>query len=338
MICPYCGTNVSDDASVCPACHGELGATTVLPKIEGNYCSACGSLLPEGAATCPVCGMPVVNEEASSTNTSKDSGRQLHIPEVDVADEEDEQALEETHSMPRIESAIPAESEPDYGRLPHTKTVLVCALASLVLIGGLALILTHPWNPQAYSSRATEARDTSTAGFPGVVERLSGQDSSDQEDQEETLTGDEATYQQLSEDYKELADLAERIDKAEDGFEEAAFGGDQEAFDNASSECEELSYDVSNLISDIQSVDVTSGTYAEDVEHLVTLGNWLRNRVDALNSAWNSAEASSDPAANRDEIMAPLVGSQNASGENTYKGLFNQNYEAWEPQAPDESN
>ena len=164
------------------------------------------------------------------------------------------------------------------------------------------------------------------------------QDSSDQEDQEETLTGDEATYQQLSEDYKELADLAERIDKAEDGFEEAAFGGDQEAFDNASSECEELSYDVSNLISDIQSVDVTSGTYAEDVEHLVTLGNWLRNRVDALNSAWNSAEASSDPAANRDEIMAPLVGSQNASGENTYKGLFNQNYEAWEPQAPDESN
>ena len=69
----------------------------------------------------------------------------------------------------------------------------------------------------------------------------------------------------------------------------------QEAFDNASSECEELSYDVSNLISDIQSVDVTSGTYAEDVEHLVTLGNWLRNRVDALNSAWNSAEAPQIP-------------------------------------------
>ena len=338
MICPHCGTYIPDDVSVCPACHGELDATTVLPKLEGTYCSACGSLLPEDATTCPVCGMPVAVEKPSAPALPKQEGRHLQLPEVDVDDDEEERALEETHSMPRIESAIPAESEPDYGRLPHTKTVLVCALASLVLIGGIALLLTHPWNPQAYSSRATEARDTSTAGFPGVVERLSGQDSSDEEPEEETLTGDEATYQQLSEDYKELASLSERIDAAEAGFEEAAFSGDQEAFDNAAAECEDLSYDDSNLIADIQSVDVTSGTYAEDVEHLVTLGNWLRNRVDALNSAWSNAKASSDPSANRDEIMAPLVGSQNANGESTYKGLFDQNYEAWEPQAPDESN
>lgn len=332
MICPHCGTHVPDGSAVCPACHAELDATTVLPRVGGSYCPGCGSLLPEGATSCPACGMPVGRREPAGAAGGE--GRRLSLPEVDAAPEPADE-LEETHSMPRIESAIPGESEPAYDRLPRTRVVLLCAAASLALVGGLALALTHPWDPDAYSTRATEARDTSRAGFPGERERLSGQDSTGEDPGDDPISADEATYEELIAAYEELGELDERLGAAESGFEQAAFGGDAQAFSDAAAEAEQLSYDVSNLISDIGEVDVTSGTYAEDAEHLETLGNWLRNRADALNGAWAAAKASPDPASDRDEIMAPLTETQNAYGVSTYKGLFDQNYEAWEPMPPE---
>ena len=61
------------------------------------------------------------------------------------------------------------------------------------------------------------------------------------------------------------------------------------------------------------------------------MGNWLRNRVDSLNEAWKASVASDDPSSDRDAIESPLKASQNASGINTYKALFEQNYDAWKP-------
>lgn len=334
MICPHCGTNIPDGSAVCPACSAEVAQTTVLPRLGGAWCPGCGALLPEGATTCPSCGMPVtrgrVRKEAEPDPLSQ-------LPEVEAAEEPPADELEETHAMPRIESAIP-EAGDGYDRLPRIRTVLVCALASLALVGGIALLLTHPWDPNAYATRATEARDTSQAGFPGVVERLTGQDSSGESSAgDDAISAEEATYQGLSDAYDQLGELDDRIGAAEAGFEQAAFGGDAEAASTAADEAEQLSYDVSNLISDVEELDGDAAAYDEDVEHLVTLGNWLRNRVDALNRAWDAYEASSDPASERDQIMAPLTESQNAYGVSTYKGLFDQNYEAWEPQAPSDA-
>ncbi|WP_156410032.1 zinc-ribbon domain-containing protein [Olsenella massiliensis] len=45
MICPNCGTHVSDDALRCPACRCDLGRTTALPRPQGVWCALAGAFV-----------------------------------------------------------------------------------------------------------------------------------------------------------------------------------------------------------------------------------------------------------------------------------------------------
>ena len=364
MVCPYCGTHIDDGAQVCPACHAELDLTQVMSRIDVSYCANCGAMLPAGADACPACGMPVAagqpvsdpfgiaaekgleaerpaNDPAPTEPAPPRHIRVLDLPDIGPdpkpdgdcpAAEIEPSAAEETNSMPRIESAIPSESRSAHSedRLPRTKAVLAGALASLVLVGGSVLLISHPWDPNAYVTHNTTERDTSKAGFPGERDKLTGQDSST-EDSGAQISGDEQTLSDLSDAYEKLGKLAEKIDDNADTFDDVAFSGSLEQRKKGASTAKSLSYEVSNLIDDISGIDVTSGTYADDLGHLQTLGNWLRNRVDALNEAWQADVASDDPSSDRSGIEAPLKDAENANGTNTYKALFDQNYDAWKP-------
>ena len=77
---------------------------------------------------------------------------------------------------------------------------------------------------------------------------------------------------------------------------------------------------------------MTSGTYAEDLENLLTLGNWLRNRVDRISSAWDAALASKNPKADEASLMALLEAENGEDGKNAYEKLFDDNYEQWKPE------
>ena len=68
------------------------------------------------------------------------------------------------------------------------------------------------------------------------------------------------------------------------------------------------------------------GTYAEDVEHLLTLGNWLRNRCDVLTEAWRLAAESDDPSSVSSQVVSTLTGGRD------YARLFDQNYDDWRPE------
>ena len=173
MICPVCGSNVPDGLDVCPACHANLAATRVMPKLTGTWCPSCGALVPAGSTACPKCGMPIGAPARDNARVELERRRL----------EERRLERERTSTLPRIESAIPSEPDPStegiYGRerMPHTKTFMVAALASLLVVGGVTLAITHPWDPNLTDTRATTPADTSQAGFPGTVSRLTGQDS-----------------------------------------------------------------------------------------------------------------------------------------------------------------
>lgn len=255
--------------------------------------------------------------------------------EEQIAEEE-----QDTRAIPRIESALPAENDPTskvaiHEAMPRIRGVLLAGVASLALVSGIALALSHPWDPEAYSTRATEEADTSMAGFPGTVETLTGQDSPDGTPVE-VLSGDDATFAELTEAYGKLGRYKERAAENEALFLEVAFTDDLDARTSGKRELEALAIDVSNIIERLGQVDVTSGTYAEDRDNMLTLASWLRNWVDTLGEAWAADVASTDPAADEESLRAMLAADNDESGQSTYRTLFEQSYESWEPKQKQE--
>lgn len=287
--------------------------------------------MPSGARECPKCGMPLPSAAQPPRHLAV---RDLKLPKI-----EDEPKVEAapdpdatTVTVPRIESAIPSEPNPSSpsaarDRIPHAKVFLVAALVAVAVIGGASLVITHPWDPAAYMGAPTQDADLSKVGYPGSVESLSGQDKDAAQDS--GVAGDDSqdsTLTSLQADYESLKVLADRIDENWSTFQAKATTGTLGERRAGRAEAQSIALDVSNLIEDVSSLDDGAGIYAEDKEHLVTLGNWLRNRVDALTKGWEASASATDLSAD-----ARTIRSYVPSGTNDYKTLFDQNYEAWAP-------
>lgn len=357
MICPNCGTHIPDDVQRCPACHYDLLMTTKLPRLEGTWCSHCGALIPDGMDACPSCGMPVApsrhmkQEQAAQpvpeAQEEPASAIDQLIPHVEDAPEDAEElgeetlSAEETHAIPRIVSAVPAgpdEGDPteENDHMPRTRVSIVAAIASLVIVGGSILMIAHPWNAELYSTKATKPADTSMAGYPGEVSSLRGQDSrgSSGSDAQDGRSGDEYSYEQLTDMYKQLGEIEEKLEQSQSDLEGVGLSGDQDERDAKAEEQKAIANDLSNLITDIGETDVSSGTYADTVKNLGTLGSWLRNWSDSLTEAWSRSTASADPASDKDYILSPVSTGEGESLKNSYQQLFDTNYKDWEPEAP----
>lgn len=249
----------------------------------------------------------------------------------------EESSPEDTHAIVRIESAIPSEpvpgqpeSERDHG--PRLRTFLVALVAAVAVVGGGALLITHPWNPSASDPRAKTEADTSMAGFPGVVETLNGQDETKSPDSsEEIQSGDQITYQKLQDVYAQLGKINDRATACEEAYLSTAASADEAARASAKAEADQVSLDLSNLISSIGDIDVTSGTYAQEAQDMTTLGNYLRNRTDAIDTAWDEALKVTDPASQEERVLAYLT----ESDADSWQAQFEQAYPTLAPQEKD---
>ena len=135
------------------------------------------------------------------------------VSKIEPADEE----MEDTHSMARIQSAIPPTPEDGYHddaameRFPRWRVILLAAVASVLVVGGGALAIFRPWDPDAYVTHATEDADTSMEGFPGFVQSLSGQD---KKANAGSSAGEVVTpADMVTESYQRLGALSEQADE-----------------------------------------------------------------------------------------------------------------------------
>lgn len=314
QLCPKCGAIVPEGAPSCPRCHASTEVTQKIAVGELSWCSECGALLPPGADACPKCGAPVGREPARRLV------RDLDLPEI-----AEDEGSDHTGVMTRIESAIPPaadESSPmaSRDRMPLPKNFALAALFAVLIVGGAVLLITHPWDPTASITRASEPADTSMSGFPGLVESLTGQDV---RGSEETSVPD--AFDSIESAYDRLAELELEVEESEDELREICASGDGSSLDDGLSDARATSISISNLISESSLLDDEDGAYAEDLEHLQTLGSWLRNRCDILTSAWERAVDASSVEEVSDSVLADLRSSSD------YARLFAENYDDWKP-------
>lgn len=292
----------------------------------GCWCERCGSLIPDGSPTCPGCGLP---------NPYYVDAAMVEGGEERPAEEGDALESDRTNSMPRIESAIPSESDEGAtvirDRLPRMRVIIGSLLIGVLAMSAIVVTITRPWDPSAFDTKAKTEADTSMAGFPGHVSELQGQDNTGSGQSGEVRSGDEVTFEKLADIHSELGELAKSVDESEELFGRIAYSGSESDRAGGKRQADALSIQISNLIEKIDAVDVTSGTYADDAANLKTLGNWLRNRTDALCEAWGLDVSADDPSSSRDAIDSLLYTADGTSVTKSFKVLFDQNYAMWAP-------
>lgn len=324
MICPSCGSNVSNDKLNCPICGTELSSTQQIPTSSGRWCLGCGALLPLGAESCEKCGRPV---EQKREEKPRAATRNLKLPDIDEDHPERVPSVRHRVSEDEVahfESAIPdydiIEEQSAQEAIPRGRAMFVSAMASLLIVGGAFLIVTHPWDPTRPDERATVGMDMSSAGGLEQIGSLQGQDSGERE--LETKSSADIILDQ----YERLGGLHDRLVAATETFEELCTSEDADARAKASEEAHTLAIELSNLIAEMGQVG-GGGERTDDIENLVMLGNWLRNRMDSLLGAWAFANSFDDPASRAEDIQGFLP----STGSIEYLNLFEQNYADWKP-------
>ncbi len=311
------------------------------PSSSKTYCPSCGTLVPEGVENCPVCGMRVRTKAAKQLKPEKiEAGGGIEDAtdktEAGSSSKKGAAAKKGTAAKKgvaaKLESAIPAENEikdPYHHENPmHLKSVLVASFAALLVLGSAILLITHPWDPHAFDTRATTPADLSQEYVPDQVDALKGQDSGNA-DSGEIESGDEAMYKKFNETYKKFGEYSKSLESSTSDLEKFGFTGDAKAVTEGKNSANQLDIDIPNLISEIQSTDVSSGKYYSQQQDLIKMGNYLRNEADILLTAWKKAEQSTNPATEKSSILQPVK----TSGAN-YANLFSEAYAAFSISAP----
>ncbi len=330
MNCPSCGLEVPDGALSCPHCHAPLDLTQRLTPLDKVFwCPSCGALISVDDELCPKCGAP------TGAVINKRSVRDLDLPEIGDEPSPSPMAAGEGDgageaSQAHIESAIPdPSSDTPAARgdsMPKTRSFITAAVLAVAMVALVAYVVTHP--VPVSSSSADVGSSSSSDSSVTVLEYLSGQDKS----QTSSTSSDDTVFASIQEAYEELGTLAEEMVENEELLRSDGISSDADARSDGQSACTSLSLQISNLISEISSLDDGAGTYSEDIGNLSTLGNWLRNYSDALSEAWGLSVDSSDPEEDASSILAPLTALADSSGTNSYLALFNEYYEGWLPE------
>lgn len=278
MRCPHCGAHVQEGLDVCPDCETRLVRADEheAPTI---WCESCGSAIPEGAQECPVCGLPV--------NGSFDEP-------WDHPDATDEQ--EGPREVPELASAIPPAPEP--GELrgeaddapARLRLVVISAIAALCVVGGTALYITRPWDPNAYVTHATEEIRDEKSEPVKSVSHLSGQDLMEDAERIEYLQNAEGLVDELVATMAEVAQgCTECEESAEACFQDATLPDESRL-----SQVTEYADRLHGLLTQVTELDLRGSTYEVLAKDAIVTAQYLEGRVQTLKTVWETLDSAID--------------------------------------------
>lgn len=317
MICPSCGTLIPDDVSRCPQCHHHIGATIATAEEEQRWCESCGSPIPADMDACPECGMPVDGAFNEAEGERFSVGSVVSEPEPKNAG---------------FVSAIPPAPKKGQGELPveerrrHTRLVMLAALAALLVVGGTTLYIVRPWDPNAYTTHATEDADTSMEGFPGERDYLASQDRSEEAAYQESVA---QTMDAANSIYNRLGEMLQTLDGSYDAINEylkrGYLLGDDETHTDALAQVQkELSEDREYL----DSVEYNDSELLERCKEVSVLIDYLEGGTDVLSLAWSTAKSGEKSPDTVFKVRSIVQGSLESRGYEAYRELFANAYES----------
>ena len=151
--------------------------------------------------------------------------------------------------------------------------------------------------------------------------------------QEETVLSDDQLYTKLDGLYRTIVSygdddqIGEVVDSFNSGYLRTPLSTRQELSQSAYA----LRDQIKNTQDELNNLKVQDDTvYAEDIEHLKQLAEWMYERVDMICQSWDISLSIPDGeslSARHSEILAPI-----AQGGNSALNQYDANVSAWKPQ------
>ena len=236
--------------------------------------------------------------------------------------------LRQGRYRPHFDSAIPM-GEDRFGvdarseGMPRMSAFLVAAAASLVIIGGTTLLITHPWDQSAFQTRATDEKDVSSAGYPGEVGALSGQDSD--AESADKADKDASAFNTLTTSYAKLGELRKSLGENEDLLITAMQTDEATLIEGGYSEAESATIELASIQTELSSIEMQTSSYKAEAESLKELATWLRDWSEALAESWSVINRAYTPSYAETEVMDILYGGE-WYGTNAQRKQFDENY------------
>lgn len=365
MICPNCLKTVEDGTTFCPHCHAYVGGPAGENRSDFVFCEGCGARLSIHDRTCPKCGRPapgILSVESASSDLA--AGRTASFPRLTPGLVETEASRPSTVSVAEVinDTMSPAETsvlraadleqqarkfspapvqEDPYHTHRRSYKGLVIALVLMVLVGGAAgFIYFDPMHvmPGFYESFQNAAhemfpsRQLPEDGAASITDDSAAIDAAEDDQSLKPLTDDQV-FEKLTTIYQQVVDFgsAERFGTCVDDFNSAYLAKSHADREQASSPAYELRDSVKRTIDELDQLQAPADTvYAEDIEHMKQLAQWMYGRIDQICSSWDVSLSYEDgelPVDHQDEILAPM----RRAGSSDYDSYY-ANIEAWEPQ------
>lgn len=234
---------------------------------------------------------------------------------------------EEKEPEPELNSAIPPAPEVGDKRVTaeerhrRNRLMIVSALAAILLVGGVTLYITRPWDPDAYKTHATEDADTSMEGFPGEKPHLSSQDLKEEEEYKETL---KASENAMNEVHERLGTIAQEAKDSRDLL--VSVGSKPYLFDDGAYEgVAQMQQDLNEAKSKLEGLSLEDAQRVRRDELLV-LVDYLRGATGVLADAWSAAGQDAGKPDQMVRANAILRGSAGSRGFDEWYELFKNAY------------
>ncbi len=365
LICPHCLKKIDDGESFCPYCHGYVGKAS---NDEFVFCEGCGARLSIHDRTCPKCGRPapgILSTDSAASDLA--AGKTASFPRLTKSlIESDAPRVEPASAARAIDDSVdpsstnvlsreelddprakkckrrqPVDEDPYH---PHRRSYgkLIAVLVTLAIIGGgAAFVVYDPLGvmPGFYESFRAAAREAfpsrqlgeTPTGSATVQDPATAEGEAAEEEEPQPMT-DAQVFDAITIAYRQLDSYngEEAIGEVIDTFNSYYLEPDLSVRQQRSQSAYSLRDSIQQTIDDLEAIQAPADTvYAEDIEHVHQLAEWMYGRVDQICASWDVSLAipeGESTLAHEDEILQPM---RDAGSDDLYN--YDAYYYQWEP-------
>lgn len=346
VFCDGCGARLSPHDRTCPKCGrpapGILSENAAASDLAAGRTAGFPRLTQEQIDTevphAPASAAAVLSDAADPNETcvlpafDKDFG----IPKVDIPTPVSLRDDAQPKTQKPKRKAHPDEDAYHKHKRHIPKPLIVIAVLAAVCGGAYWFVTADPMGvmPGFYDQFGQAAKTTFPSRQKGeAAEKEPKQEDASEAVQKETVLTDDQLYTKLDGLYQAIVSysdedqIGEVIDSFNNGYLRTPLSTRQELSQSAYA----LRDQIKKTQDELNNLKVQDDTaYAEDIDHLKQLAQWMYERVDVICKSWDISLSIPDGeslSARQSEILAPI-----AQGGNSALSQYDANVSAWKPQ------